>query len=138
MSKEPYERMGKIPAVYEPVANRDALSFPLASVETLYGKVLLLGSFGDPSVDCRDPALGLFVSLAGGRRARIVVLEQTSRDEQAEPSPLAAALRYLGAKRVDVVEVPVSCSGQLNLGSAIPHATGVLFVGDDPQILLAS
>jgi cyanophycinase len=130
--------MGKVPAVYEPVENRAALFSSLASVETLYGKVLLLGSFGDPSVDCRHPALGLFVSLAGGRRARIVVLKQSTRDEQAEPSPFAATLRYLGAKRVDVVEVPVSCTGQLNLGSAIPQATGVLFVGDDPQVLLAS
>ncbi len=130
--------MGKSPAVYEPVVNRAALSYPLASVETLFGKIMLLGSFGDASVDCRHSALGLFVSLAGGRRARIVVLNQTSRNEPAEPNPFTAPLKSLGAKRVDVVELPAGCTGQIDLGSAIPQATGVLIVGDDPQALLAS
>ncbi len=105
---------------------------------TLFGKILLMGGTGGAAVDARHPALGLFVSLSGGRRARIVILSQSSKPGVGDHQTLAINLRNLGAKRVDIIDLPVHPTDHIFSGSATPHATGFLFAGDDPKEMLAS
>src|SRR5215203_4315934 len=127
-------QMSALPATVESGAFSRLSNF---DHETLVGKVLLMGGSDDPRADCYHSAMGSFVSLAGGRRARIVVLTQASQNAQTEANDFALVLRKLGAKRVDVEPLPTAGAGQLPIGSPVPRATGFLFVGDDPRDILA-
>jgi cyanophycinase len=133
------EAMESLPSVLPPLSNEAALPRLLSfEEETLFGKIVLMGDSGESFIDWSHPALGLFVSFAGGRRARIVVLTQSLFTEPEDHERFSARLRRLGAKRVDTIELPTSCVDQMSLGAAVPHATGFLLIGNDPRDLLAS
>jgi cyanophycinase-like exopeptidase len=107
-------------------------------VERHFGKIVLLSDSGELFANWNHPALGLFISFAGGRRARIVVLTQSRTTDSNDHDCFEIKLRQLGAKRVDVVELPATCTDHMRLGATVPDATGFLFLGTDPRDLLAS
>ena len=131
--------MVSLPSILPPLAREAALPRSLSfEEETLFGKIVLMGDSGEPFIDWSHPALGLFVSFAGGRRARIVVLTQSLYTEPEDHELFSARLRRLGAKRVDTVELPATCVDHMSLGAAVPNATGFLLIGNDPRDLLAT
>jgi cyanophycinase len=131
--------MVSLPRVLPPTSNEAALPRLLAFDEqTLFGKIVLMGDSGESFIDWNHPALGLFVNFAGGRRARIVVLTQSFYTEPEDHELFSSRLRRLGAKRVDIVELPTTCVDHMSLGAAVPNATGFLLIGNDPRDLLAS
>jgi cyanophycinase-like exopeptidase len=106
--------------------------------ERHFGKIVLLSDSGELFANWNHPALGLFISFAGGRRARIVVLTQSRTTDSNDHDCFEIKLRQLGAKRVDIVELPATCTDHMRLGATVPDATGFLFLGTDPRDMLAS
>jgi len=106
--------------------------------DSLLGKVLLWGASDEGLDPWAQPALGVFVNLAGGRRARVLVLVQDwDHLHLKEPDALISALRAFGSRRVDVLEIPADRNRHPARGVSAAQATGILLVANDPETFLA-
>jgi cyanophycinase len=94
------------------------------------GPLIVIGGAEDRKGPCT--ILNEFVRLAGGARARIVVLPVASEYPQEVGAEYLECLQRLGAKQVQVMDVRKREEAHApELIEALGHATGVFFTGGD-------
>lgn len=117
------------------------MSAPLASApvqRVCQGPVMPIGGAEDKDGDGDETVLQRFVELAGGKRARIVVIPTAAEEPESMGRQYVAMFGQLGAKAIDVLEIPERADANANPAlELLGGASGIFITGGDQARLVS-
>ena len=117
------------------------LSAPVASAPTrrlCQGPVLPIGGAEDKNVNGDEVVLARFVDLAGGKRARIVVIPTASEEPEESGQGYVEVFGKLGAKGVDVLRIEARADANADPAlEVLRGASGIFITGGDQARLVS-
>jgi cyanophycinase len=115
------------------MGEHDELSAPVASApdrRVCQGPVMPIGGAEDKEGDGGDDVLGRFLDLAGGKRARIVVVPTASEEPEEAGQRYVEVFGRLGTNAVDVLQIRERSDANAEPASELlSQATGIFITG---------